>query len=381
LESESAQDDHDLQAAPRLLLTDRQSPAAPAYFDPELVGGTIHAEAFAVHEGEAPHEEKTPAHPPAAMQPPSGAIPIDARNTEDEVQLRELIDRELSGHTEADRDVWVDVLKDLSLKEAAEILKIWKVTGGPTRLPDRPLKTPGHMAPLHLGPDADLASAELLERLAVARRVVQHNLTQSDHAGFVRGDPQATAAAAVDSADGQTPDILDLAPGEVVESGNPLHLAIIGHGFFVLRKGEEIACTRCGRFDLSDSGRLIQRRADGEWELDPGFEVPEDAARLVVSQDGSVQVHRSGKGAVDCGRLQLAVFINPQHLKRGGADLLRPSTASGPMHRVNPGGEVAGRIRQGALELSNATIEREQAALEQMERRLELLRDAGTTGR
>src|SRR5690606_33903205 len=113
---------------------------------------------------------------------------------------------------------------------------------------------------------------------------------------------------------------------------NPLDVAIDGVGFFMLRRDEQLVCTRCGRFDLTAAGQLVQIRAEGVWHVDPPITVPEGARGIIIRSDGRVLAELAdGENELrECGRLELATFLNPQHLETVAGDLLRPTAASGP---------------------------------------------------
>ena len=121
----------------------------------------------------------------------------------------------------------------------------------------------------------------------------------------------------------------------------------------------------------------MQLRADGVWQVDPPITVPAGSRSILIESSGRV-LAVTGEGTDEpreCGRLELATFLNPQHLQTVSDDLLRPTAASGPMHRARPEG-IHGSLFQGALEASNATLASEAAILEQLERQAELLQRA-----
>ena len=70
--------------------------------------------------------------------------------------------------------------------------------------------------------------------------------------------------------------------GNVVNTGNPLDMAIEGNGYFVVNDGERDLCTRAGTFGVDAAGYLVNsssgyrvQRLGGTGEAD-GFQIPGD---------------------------------------------------------------------------------------------------------
>ncbi len=355
---------------PPPLLSAEWPRTAPAYFDPDLIdpeisGGAVHADGLIITRPRDPaipgSAERTP---PAPLVASDDALPIDERTAQAARDLDELVQRELADLTAEERRVWLSVLQGMPVEEAEEILHIWKLTGGGGKhslpAPETAAEAPS--------PAIDVAAPhwrELRTWQAEQSRLLLTNLRHVETPGYRRRELAPAART-----------LLDLTPGPLHESGNPLHLAIEGDGFFILRRGEQTAVTRCGRFDLSPQGELIQPRADGDWRLDPPVRIPAESVRLVVDARGRASVLSSDDQPASVGQIELAIFLNPQHLETIDGELLIPTTASGPIHRRAPGTSGVGTLRQGVWEGSNATIAGEAAALERLERQAELLRRA-----
>lgn len=145
--------------------------------------------------------------------------------------------------------------------------------------------------------------------------------------------------------------------GNVVQTDNPLDVAIEGRGFFqILMPDGTQAYTREGAFQLSRDGQLVT--ASG-YELQPGIVIPENAQSITISQDGIVSVTVPGNATpTEVGTLQLADFVNPGGLQPIGHNLLTETAASGSPQPGNPGLNGLGGVNQGALESSNVnTVE------------------------
>jgi flagellar basal body rod protein FlgF len=353
---------------PPPLLSTEWPRTAPAYFDPDLIdpeiyGGAVHADGLIITRPRDPaipgSAERTP---PAPLVASDDALPIDERTAQAARELDELVQRELADLTADERRIWLGVLQGMPIEEAQELLQIWKQTNGGAQHSFAVPETAEEPLP----PAIDVAAPhwrELRTWQAEQSRLLLTNLRHVETPGYRRRELAPA---------GRT--LLDLTPGPLHESGNPLHLAIDGGGFFILRRGAQTAVTRCGRFDLSPEGELIQPRADGGWRLDPPVRIPAESVRLIVDARGRTTVLSSDDQPAAVGQIELATFLNPQHLETIEGELLIPTTASGPIHRRAPGTAGVGTLRQGAWEGSNATLAGEAAALERLERQAELLR-------
>lgn len=134
---------------------------------------------------------------------------------------------------------------------------------------------------------------------------------------------------------------LDLRPGSLSATGNPLDLAIKGDGWFVIDTPEGFRYSRDGHFRLDATGMLVTR--DGHAVL------TEDGDPIVFTpDDGDIRVQ--GDGAVSAGgqprgRLALVAFDNGQELEKAAGNLYR--SAAVPL----PAADAA--IVQGMIEGSN----------------------------
>ncbi len=137
---------------------------------------------------------------------------------------------------------------------------------------------------------------------------------------------------------------LDLHPGSVRLTGNPLDVAIEGDGFFVVRTPQGDRYTRNGSFTLDDEGRLTTQ--DGSPVLGEGgpIELPPDAV-VEIASDGAVQAD-----GTEIGRLKLVRPANRFAFTPEGSTRLRP-VKTAPLPQAIPADDV--RIAVGALEESN----------------------------
>ncbi|TAK25580.1 MAG: flagellar hook-basal body complex protein [Chloroflexota bacterium] len=152
--------------------------------------------------------------------------------------------------------------------------------------------------------------------------------------------------------------VRDFEVGKIQEDGVPLHSAIDGEGFFIVRQGDGGAVyTRDGTFRLDPLGRLVT--SGGDIVL-PETRVPADARDVHIRSDGTIFarfVDDSGdEFEVMLGEIQVARFTNPHGLASIGQNLFVATEASGEAEVGYPGEEAFGSIRPGATESSNVDL-------------------------
>lgn len=159
--------------------------------------------------------------------------------------------------------------------------------------------------------------------------------------------------------------------GDIENTNNALDMAIVGEGFFVVRKPDNtFAYTRDGSFQVDRNGRVVTSQG---FELEPGFTVPEDAVELQISSDGVVSVILDGTLEEQAlGQVELARFINPGGLRSVGDNLLLETAASGAAIFEQPGTNNTGELKQYHLETSNVDIVQEMINMITAQRSYEL---------
>jgi flagellar basal-body rod protein FlgF len=142
---------------------------------------------------------------------------------------------------------------------------------------------------------------------------------------------------------------IDLSPGAVQKTGNPLDVAIEGNAYLAVQTPSGVRYTRNGALLTNASGQLV---------TDEGYQVLGDNGPItfqpgdhdvIISPSGIITV-RNGSDPTDAprGRLQLASFAQQSQLQKdGGSMFLAPAG-------VNPTAPPLGtRVVQGAIEKSN----------------------------
>ncbi len=143
--------------------------------------------------------------------------------------------------------------------------------------------------------------------------------------------------------------------GNLVNTNNPLDVAIQGHGFFQIQMPDgTTAYTRAGSLQLSATGEIVT--ADG-YVVEPGITLPQNTTNITVNAAGQVLAQVAGQTQPQTvGQFQLANFPNEAGLAAQGNNLLTETPASGTPVVGNPGSTAFGTIQQGFLETSNVNI-------------------------
>jgi len=157
---------------------------------------------------------------------------------------------------------------------------------------------------------------------------------------------------------------IDLSPGALERTGNPLDVAIDGKGFLVVQTPRGQRYTRSGALGVNATGQLVT--SEGDQVLGAGGPItlqPTDH-NVSISPSGMVTV-REGSSTVDSqrGKLQLVEFDRPHLLQKdGGSTFLAPANVNATPASPNT------RLVQGSLEKSNVR------AVVEMARMIEITR-------
>ncbi len=177
-----------------------------------------------------------------------------------------------------------------------------------------------------------------------------NNIANASTAGF-HGDritfrEALTAAKSADmSVVGAGTSRVDSQAGALMQTNNPLDLALEGDGMFGVQTPNGARYTRSGNFKLDDTRRLVT--ADGlqvRGEGGAAIVIPPEAQAIAIGADGSVSADGTAVG-----KLELLNF-QPRQLKREGASLF--SASGKPLVGEPP------KVRSGMLESSNVNVVR-----------------------
>ena len=159
--------------------------------------------------------------------------------------------------------------------------------------------------------------------------------------------------------------------GNMINSQNPLDLAIAGDGHFQITQADgTVGYTRDGNFKVSATGQLVTSNGA---PLQPAITIPPNAASVTVGRDGTVSVElQGGAGQQVLGQVLIARFLNPAGLQAAGQNIMLQTPASGVPQVVPPGTAGAGTLMQGTLEASNVNVVEEMVNMIETQRAYEI---------
>lgn len=159
--------------------------------------------------------------------------------------------------------------------------------------------------------------------------------------------------------------------GNVVQTDDPLDLAIEGRGFFeVLQPDGSLGYTRDGSFQMDSQGQMVN--ASG-YVLQPGITIPENTSSVTIGTDGTVTASIAGNNApIQLGAITLTDFINPSGLQALGGNLFGETAASGAPQQGVPGLNGLGSLTQGSVETSNVNVVEELVSMIETQRAYEI---------
>lgn len=192
-------------------------------------------------------------------------------------------------------------------------------------------------------------AAASMSELAQRQDRVANNLANVNTVGYKRDRAFAQALDERIDADGAPRSLrdsgqwADLSGGAMVETGNPLDLAIAGDGFFQVRTPDgQTRLTRAGEFLLDADGVV---RSPGGLEL-----LGTDGQPITLPPSGGeIAIHASGEiriGGVRAGEVGVVTVADPAALVRlDGATWDTAGQATAPA--------AGARVQQGMLESAN----------------------------
>ena len=163
----------------------------------------------------------------------------------------------------------------------------------------------------------------------------------------------------------------EFAQGNLLQTENPLDLAVQGRGFFeiVLPDGS-LAYTRDGSFEMNSQGQIVTSTG---YELQPSVTVPAETLSITVGTDGTVSALVAGSNTPNqIGSIQLSDFINPLGLQPIGGNLFKETFSSGTPQSSTPGLSGVGTVVQGSLESSNVNVVQELVNMIEAQRSYEM---------
>ncbi len=159
---------------------------------------------------------------------------------------------------------------------------------------------------------------------------------------------------------------LSMAQGELQQTGNPLDLAILGHGFFQVQTPNGLRYTRDGGFHRSPTGLLV---------TEAGERVQSTAGQSILLPPGEVTVGADGVISVAGGTVAtVGIFTFP-----AGAQLTpEGSNIYAPPENVPVVVSKAATVYQGGLESANQGAIKGSTNLVLIQREAEMMQKALT---
>lgn len=134
---------------------------------------------------------------------------------------------------------------------------------------------------------------------------------------------------------------IDLSPGPVRYTGNPLDLALNDGGFFKIQTSKGIRYTRDGAFTLNNDQVLVNQRGDTVMGENGPIQI--NGKNVLIARDGGVMAD----GAV-VDKISVVEFNHPQLLRKAGNSYFTYEVEG---QGATPAKDVD--VRQGYIEASN----------------------------
>lgn len=140
---------------------------------------------------------------------------------------------------------------------------------------------------------------------------------------------------------------LDLQPGRIQETGNPLDIALEDDSFLQVDTPAGVLLTRAGNLQIDGAGNLVTAAGEPVLGENGPLRVPPGTSKVQIDADGRVWTDGNLQG-----RLARVRVARPELLEPAGAARYRAGAAAGPLTLVPAG---SGGVRSGALEFANVS--------------------------
>jgi flagellar basal-body rod protein FlgF len=161
----------------------------------------------------------------------------------------------------------------------------------------------------------------------------------------------------------------DFSQGTLTNTGNPLHLALSGKGFFAVRGPNGPLYTRNGGFQVSTTGRLETQ--EGYPALDSNNQPIRIDTTLPVEVSSNGEIRQAG-GVI--AKLGLVDFVQPEALTKHAGTYFQMADVNASRQAVDAS------VHQGKLEAGNHSPAEGAVRLVSVLRQFEMLQKAITIG-
>ena len=168
--------------------------------------------------------------------------------------------------------------------------------------------------------------------------------------------------------------------GSLVQSQNPLDMAINGNGFFAVSTANGVAYTRAGNFMRNDKGQIVTASGNvllGQSSVTSanatGIVIPSKATTVAIGTDGTVSYTLADSSApTQADQIAMVNFVNPTGLAAAGGGLYYETMSSGEAQIGVAGKDGIGPISQFYTEQSNVNVAEELVSLIAAQRAYEI---------
>jgi len=194
-------------------------------------------------------------------------------------------------------------------------------------------------------------------------RTITQNLANSNTAGYKRRvnafsqtlmKEVAKDAQAVQAGKVAIKSHVDFRQGSMRSTGQPMDMAIVGNGMFVLETPEGPLYTRNGTFRLNNQGQVVDHLGRMVSGQDGPIVVPGGTSYMSVKVSSEGEVFAAGRSV---GKIKLVEFQNPDQLKEVGENYFRA------VNNYEPEAAKNSQIQQGFQENSNVNVVEELVGL------------------
>jgi flagellar basal-body rod protein FlgG len=171
-------------------------------------------------------------------------------------------------------------------------------------------------------------------------------------------------------------------PGSLVQSQNPLDMAINGNGYFAVSTPNGVAYTRAGTFMRNDKGQIVTANGNvllGQSSIasasssSTGIVIPAKATSIAIGSDGTVSYSLSDTStSAQADQIAMVNFANPTGLASAGGGLYFETMSSGEAQTGVAGKDGFGSISQYYTEQSNVNVAEELVSLIAAQRAYEI---------
>ncbi len=162
--------------------------------------------------------------------------------------------------------------------------------------------------------------------------------------------------------------------GTLMQSQNPLDVAINGNGYFVIETPSGTGYTRAGNFMRNNQGQITT--ASGDLVLSNSgspITIPSNATTISISSDGKVSYYTdSVSRSIAADQMAVVNFANPAGLLTTGGGVYRETLSSGSPQTGTAGSDGLGSITQYYTEQSNVNVAEELVSLIAAQRAYEI---------